>query len=73
MLHEGWRGAMTPFLLAIVLDCIYQFMTVEFVYPLELIFMATLLALVPTSCYAGRFIACAPFLVGCSRAPLVAT
>ena len=24
LLHEGWRGAMTPFLLALVLDCIYQ-------------------------------------------------
>ena len=27
LLHEGWRGAMTPFLLALVLDCIYQIMT----------------------------------------------
>ena len=27
LLHEGWRGAMTPFLLAIALDCIYQLMT----------------------------------------------
>jgi hypothetical protein len=27
LLHEGWRGAMTPFLLAIVLDRIYQIMT----------------------------------------------
>ena len=28
MLHEGWRGAMTPFLLAMALDCVYHFMTV---------------------------------------------
>ena len=27
LLHEGWRGAMTPFLLALVLDCIYQIIT----------------------------------------------
>ena len=42
LLHEGWRGAMTPFLLAIALDCVYQLMTVRFVYPLELLFTATL-------------------------------
>ena len=36
LLHEGWRGAMTPFLLAIALDCVYQLMIVRFVYPLEL-------------------------------------
>ena len=35
LLHEGWRGAMTPFLLALVLDCIYQIMTIRFVYPLN--------------------------------------
>jgi hypothetical protein len=27
-------GARTPFLVAIVLDCIYQLVTVQFVYPL---------------------------------------
>jgi hypothetical protein len=49
LLHEGWRGAMTPFLLAIALDCIYQLMTVRFVYPLEL------LALVPYALLRGPF------------------
>ena len=55
LLHEGWRGAMTPFLLAIALDCIYQLMTVRFVYPLELVFTATLLALVPYALLRGPF------------------
>ena len=55
LLHEGWRGAMTPFLLAIALDCIYQVMTVRFVYPLELLFTATLLALVPYALLRGPF------------------
>src|SRR3984957_11428794 len=55
LLHEGWRGAMTPFLLAIALDCIYQLMTVRFVYPLELLFTATLLALVPYALLRGPF------------------
>ena len=46
---------MTRFLLALVLDCIYQIMTIRFVYPLELLFMATLLALVPYALLRGPF------------------
>ena len=33
LLHEGWRGAMTPFLVAIVLDCVYQLMTATVCLP----------------------------------------
>jgi hypothetical protein len=33
LLHDGWRGARTPFLVAIVLDCIYQLVTVQFILP----------------------------------------
>jgi hypothetical protein len=55
LLHEGWRGARTPFLVAIVLDCIYQIMTVQFIYPLELLFTTTLLALVPYALLRGPF------------------
>ena len=55
LFHEGWRGAITPFLLAIALDCIYQLMTVRLVYPLELLFTATLLALVPYALLRGPF------------------
>jgi hypothetical protein len=55
LLHEGWRGARTPFLAAIVLDCIYQIITVRFIYPLELLFTATLLALVPYALLRGPF------------------
>ena len=46
---------MTPFLLAIELDCGYQLMTVRFVYPLELLFTATLLALAPYALLRGAF------------------
>ena len=46
---------MTPFLLAITLDCIYQLMTIRFIYPLELLFTATLLALVPYALLRGPF------------------
>jgi hypothetical protein len=55
LLHEGWRGARTPFLAAIVLDCIYQIITVRFIYPLELLFTGTLLALVPYALLRGPF------------------
>ncbi len=69
LLHEGWRGAMTPFLLAIALDCIYQLMTVRFVYPLELMFTATLLALVPYGLLRGPFNRLARLFLPAARAP----
>jgi hypothetical protein len=37
----------TPFLVAAILDAIYQLIIHKFIYPLELLFTATLLALVP--------------------------
>ena len=55
LLHEGWRGARTPFLVAVALDCLYQIITVRFIYPLELLFTATLLALVPYALLRGPF------------------
>ncbi len=55
LLHEGWRGAMTPFLLAIALDVAYQLITAQFIYPLELLFTATMLALVPYVLLRGPF------------------
>ena len=69
LLHEGWRGAMTPFLLAIALDCIYQLMTVRFVYPLELLFTATLLALVPYALLRGPFNRLARLFLPAGSAP----
>ena len=55
LVHDGWRGARTPFLIAIALDGVYQLMTVRFIYPLELLFTATLLALVPYALLRGPF------------------
>jgi hypothetical protein len=71
LLHEGWRGAMTPFLLAVALDCIYQLMTVRFVYPLELLFTATLLALVPYALLRGPFNRVARLFLPAAPAPPV--
>jgi hypothetical protein len=47
LLHGGWKDIRTPFLVSAVLDAIYQLITHRFIYPLELLFTATLLALVP--------------------------
>jgi hypothetical protein len=69
LLHEGWRGARTPFLVAIVLDCIYQLDTVQFIYPLELLFTATLLALVPYVLLRGPFNRIARLFLPAAGAP----
>ena len=45
--YGGWKDICTPFLVSAVLDAIYQLITHRFIYPLELLFTATLLALVP--------------------------
>ncbi len=47
LLHGGWKDIRTPFLVAATLDAVYQLITHQFIYPLELLFTATLLALVP--------------------------
>jgi hypothetical protein len=71
LLYEGWRGAMTPFLLAIALDCVYQLMTPRFVYPMELLFTATLMALVPYALLRGPFNRLARLLLPAAPAPPV--
>ena len=47
LLHGGWKDMRVPFLVAAVLDAIYQIIIHRWIYPLELLFTATLLALVP--------------------------
>jgi hypothetical protein len=53
ILHGGWKD--TPFLISATLDVIYQLVTHHFIYSLELLFTATLLALVPYLILAGPF------------------
>ncbi len=62
-LRFGWRDIRIPFLVSIVLDVIYQIFVHHFVFPLELLFTAILLALVPylllrgpTNRIASRFL-----------------
>jgi hypothetical protein len=73
LLHEGWRGARTPFLVAVVLDSVYQAITVHVIYPLELLFTATLLALVPYALLRGPFNRLARLFLTRSRPPTTET
>ena len=60
---------MTPFLVAIALDGVYQLMTIRFVYPLELLFTATVLALVPYALLRGPFNRLARLFLPTARPP----
>lgn len=47
MLRDGWKSVGKVFMLAMLLDVIYQIVVARFVYPGEVIIVALLLAIVP--------------------------
>ena len=47
ILRGGWRSIGRVFILAIILDVIYQLKVLHWIYPLELLAVAILLAVVP--------------------------
>ena len=47
LIREGWKSVGKIFILAAVLDIVYQYIVQRFVYPLEVLITATLLAIVP--------------------------
>jgi len=47
MLKDGWKSVGKVFVLAIVLDVVYQIIVARFVYPGEVLIVALLLAIVP--------------------------
>jgi hypothetical protein len=47
LLREGWKSVARVFVLAIVMDVIYQLIVLRWIYPFELILVAILLAVVP--------------------------
>lgn len=47
MVRDGWKGVGKVFVLAIILDVVYQVIVLRFVYPGEVIIVAFLLAIVP--------------------------
>ncbi len=52
-LHDGWKDLRTPLLISLALDAIYQLVVHQSIFPVEMLFTATLLALVPYSILRG--------------------
>jgi hypothetical protein len=46
-LQDGWRSVGRIFILAVVLDIVYQWIEQRFVYPFEVLLVAFILAIVP--------------------------
>ena len=47
MLRNGWKSIRNIFVVAIVLDVVYQLIALHTIYPFEALLVATILALVP--------------------------
>lgn len=47
MLHSGWKSVGKIFILALILDAVYQFIELSWFYPGEAIVVAFILAIVP--------------------------
>jgi len=47
LFHEGWKDVAKVFLVAIVIDFVYQVIELRWFYPEEAVIVATLLALMP--------------------------
>src|SRR5271154_3986268 len=47
LLRDGWKSVAKVFIIAIVLDAVYQFIVVRWFYPGEALLVAVLLAIVP--------------------------
>jgi hypothetical protein len=47
MLKDGWKSVGKVFVLAMILDVVYQIMVLNFVYPGEVIIVAFVLAILP--------------------------
>ena len=47
MIRDGWKSVGRVFILAILLDAVYQFIVFRWFYPLEALLVGVILALVP--------------------------
>jgi hypothetical protein len=47
LIREGWKAVARVFLLAVIIDGIYQLIVLRWVYPAELLIVAILLAVIP--------------------------
>ena len=47
LLRQGWKAIARVFFLAVIMDVIYQWIVARWIYPLEVVIVAILLAVVP--------------------------
>jgi hypothetical protein len=47
LLQEGWKDVAKLFVIAIMIDCIYQIIELRWFYPLEALMVAAILAVLP--------------------------
>lgn len=47
MLKDGWKDVSKVFILAIVLDVVYQYIERKFIFPMEAVLVAFILAIIP--------------------------
>ena len=47
LLHDGWKSIAKIFVLALVLDGVYQWIVLRWIYPGEVLLVAVILAIVP--------------------------
>jgi hypothetical protein len=52
-LHEGWRSIGKIFVLAIILDIVYQLFVLHGFHPIQTVFVAVALAIVPYLVFRG--------------------
>jgi len=64
LLQDGWKDVMKVFLLALVLDLVYQVLVFRWLYPLEMVIVAVVLACVPYLLIRGPANRLATFLRG---------
>ena len=53
LIRDGWKSIGKIFILAAILDIVYQLLVLHAIHPLQTLFVATLLALVPYICLRG--------------------
>jgi hypothetical protein len=53
LIKDGWKSVGKVFILAMALDIVYQIIVAHFVYPLEVVVTAFLLAIIPYICLRG--------------------
>jgi hypothetical protein len=47
ILHEGWKDVAKLFIVAVLIDCVYQVIALRWIYPEEALIVAAILAFVP--------------------------